>query len=173
MLHPAKASTDLAEARGIEIDSETGVLSIDQTKLEAKAHTLKVDCELDDIQYPYEITEVTVTVEEKALAFADTTAKQGATIKVATTSAPAEFENLESTTEDFTLSVDEDGTVKLAVEDDIEIGDATVEFTYKAYGKEQDGSFKVTVEDKNKPEENASSKASSNFLGSFKGLSSK
>lgn len=61
---------------------------------------------------------------------------------------------------------------------DAEVKTYTVDFTYKAEGTDetQNGSFQVTVkaetdedEDKDEPKENASS----NFLGSFKGLSSK
>ncbi|NLA57170.1 MAG: hypothetical protein GX859_12925 [Corynebacterium humireducens] len=63
---------------------------------------------------------------------------------------------------------------------DVKAGEYTVKFTYKVDGDDEakEGTFKVTVkaetdEDKDEPKENASSKASSNFLGSFKGLSSK
>ena len=186
---PVNSNKDLAEKLGANVAIDTGVVTFDQTQTElatlpdAQEYDLQIACaiEKEGETTEWKTTPLKVTVEEKDLTFADTPAKQGATVTVTKSSAPAKFENLKSTTEGFTLTTEDDGTVKLTVGAAVTEGEKTVDFTYEAYGKKDlKGSVKVTVktktdededEDKDEPKENASSKASSNFLGSFKGSS--
>lgn len=185
---PVNSNKALAEDLGANVDSATGVVTFDQTELEtlpeAKEYDLQIACAIDEAdgeKTEWKIAPIKVTVEEKVLTFNAITAEQGAAVKLTQATAPAEFTDLKATTEGFTLTTEDDGTVKLTVGAAVTEGEKTVDFTYEAYGnKDLKGSVKVTVktktdededEDKDEPKENASSKASSNFLGSFKGSS--
>lgn len=181
---PVNSNKELAEKLGANVDIKTGVVTFDQTELEALPETgeydLQIACAIDAVgeKTEWKIAPIKVTVEEKVLTFNAITAEQGAAVTLTQATAPTKFENLEATTDGFTLTT-EDDAVKLTVGAAVAEGEKTVDFTYDAYGKKDlKGSFKVTVktktdedEDKDEPKENASSKASSNFLGSFKGSS--
>jgi len=153
------------------VDGET--ITVDATDAEVGTYTVNFTYKAEGTEETQNGSFQVTVVAQVVQTIADIKVTEGGTVSRDLTLADGVTEL--KFTETHGLEVEYEGGKLIVIAGDVAANEYDVKFTYKADGVEKNGEFKVTVkkkdEDEEEPKENASSKASSNFLGSFKGSS--